>query len=84
MGSCSACIAKSHKNHHKSTVNLESGQVVLVNEEVKQPEHMVLVNEEVKEPGLKRTYTIGPPIPQVPDHPMATYTFPRSKTANFK
>lgn len=97
MGSCSACIAKSQKNHHKSTVNLESGQIVLVNEEVKQnehkilvnevvkqPEHIQLVSEEVKETGLKRTYTIGPPIPQVPDHPMAAYTFPRSKTANFK
>ncbi|OMJ76853.1 hypothetical protein SteCoe_23700 [Stentor coeruleus] len=82
MGSCSGCIAKSHKNHHKSTVSLEHGQLVLVNEEIKESEHFI--DEEVKEPGLKRTYTIGPPIPQVPDHPMAAYTFPRSNTANFK
>ncbi|OMJ69903.1 hypothetical protein SteCoe_32249 [Stentor coeruleus] len=84
MGSCSACIAKSHKNQYKSTVNLESGQLILVNEEVKESGNLVLVNEEVKELGLKRAYTIGPPIPNVPDHPMATYTFPRSNTANFK
>ncbi|OMJ70112.1 hypothetical protein SteCoe_31984 [Stentor coeruleus] len=72
MGSCSACIAKFHKHQPKSIENINLIQVVQADERVKD------------EPGLKRTYTVGPPIPHVPDHPLADYTFPRSNSANLK
>lgn len=72
MGSCSACITKIHKHQLKNTENLSPPQVVQADGEANY------------EPGLKRAYTIGPPIPHVPDHPLAAYTFPRSNSANLK
>lgn len=72
MGTCSACLAKYHKHHDKNPNHPLANQAGHLNEE--------------NNPGsfLNRSYTIGPPLLHIPDHPLASYTFPRSHSASIK
>lgn len=63
MGSCT-CLSRPPK------------EIIKIKETIRQE---VIPDEDpfAKSESLHKKHSIGPPIPEIPDHPMRNYTFPR-------